>query len=149
MCVYCPPESKSKQLAPSLLATLATRHHICRGACPTAAAGSRTPALAASFPRNILLPPPRQRGMLGSGHLAPHVAAPPPHAAATVAASAAQSLAWEARVPAGGGNGGSLRLYQALQLLCPERYPSQTSAKRPVRRREIWVDGQPATSPAQ
>lgn len=60
---------------------------------------------------------------------------------------AQRSVAWEARAPATGGDGSAdgTRVWELLQALRPDLYPSVTAAKKAVRRREILVDGAPAT----
>ena len=75
-------------------------------------------------------------------------AVPPPHVAAGGATAplppAPERLvvAWQGRVPAAE----ACRLDEALQRLWPHRYPTVTSAKKAVRRREVLVDGAAAAN---
>ncbi|KAL4425263.1 hypothetical protein ABPG75_009279 [Micractinium tetrahymenae] len=73
---------------------------------------------------------------------------PPPAARRNPRPPPAQrSVAWEARAPAArpDSGAGTLRVWECLQALWPDLYPSVTAAKKAVRRREIVVDGAPAT----
>lgn len=60
---------------------------------------------------------------------------------------AQRSVAWEDHAPAARADGdqGGARVWELLQVLRPDLYPSVTAAKKAVRRREILVDGAPAT----
>lgn len=61
-------------------------------------------------------------------------------------ASTAKIVVWQAILPS---SGPACHLHEALRHLCPERFPSTTSAKRAVRRSEVLLDGGRVIDPSR